>query len=258
MSLELIILPALCGYLYLRVSHKNRYEIARQSGYHVLFLSAITGLVIYALSRLLILASINTYIYDISSFWKQSVPVSLPLDIVVTFIVSYFAAMILNLFISRQKAEYMAAKTSGNFLEILLYECTKRRKFAEITLRTKKVYIGAPLETGIGALDGHDVTIRPLLSGHRKEDTLELVIDTKYSALYGEDYRSMLEARNLTMRDFAVVIPEKEIVSARIFDSKVQSIFRYTNPKTTEDRLRNTLLKTLDHKVSKENADASN
>ena len=122
-------------------------------------------------------------------------------------------------------------------MEILLYDCTRRRKFAEITLRNKKVYIGAPLETGIGALDGHDVTIRPLLSGHRKEDTLELVIDTKYSVLYGENYRSMLEERNLTMRDFAVVIPEKEIVSARIFDSKVQRIFRYTNPKTTEDRL---------------------
>lgn len=243
MSLELIILPALCGYLYLRVSHKNRYEIARLSGYHVLFLAAITGLVIYVLTRLLILTSINTYIYDISSFWKQDVPISFQLDIVLTFVVSFLAAKTLNLFVSRQKAEYMAAKISGNFMEILLYDCTRRRKFAEITLRNKKVYIGAPLETGIGALDGHDVTIRPLLSGHRKEDTLELVIDTKYSVLYGENYKSVLEKRNLTVRDFAVVIPEKEIVSARIFDSKVQSIFRFTNPKTTEDRLRGTLLR---------------
>ncbi len=250
MSLELIILPALCGYLYLRVSHKNRYEIARQSGYHVLFLSAITGLVIYVLTRLLILTSINTYIYDVSGFWKQHVPISFQIDIVFTFVISYLAAKTLNLFISRQKAEYMAAKTSGNFMEILLYDCTRRRKFAEITLRNKKVYIGAPLETGIGALDGHDVTIRPLLSGHRKEDTLELVIDTKYSVLYGENYRSMLNERNLTMRDFAVVIPEKEIVSARIFDSKVQRIFKHTEPKTLANVLTNTVLKPPDNKVN--------
>ena len=47
MSLDLFV-PALAGYLVLRLSNGTRFGLLRESGYHVVFRAALVGLLLYA------------------------------------------------------------------------------------------------------------------------------------------------------------------------------------------------------------------
>ena len=46
MTLDLLV-PALAGYLFLRLCNFTRFGLLRESGYHVAFGSAIVGLMLY-------------------------------------------------------------------------------------------------------------------------------------------------------------------------------------------------------------------
>ena len=84
-------------------------------------------------------------------------------------------------------------------------------------MRNGKSYIGFPLKNEAFIHSDADVRVIPVLSGYRKKETRELEITTNYSAVI----RSLgAGAESLT-----VVLPSREIVSARLFDPELYEIF---------------------------------
>ena len=54
MGLGLLLVPALAGYLFLNWFNGTRYSLPRETGYHVVFQSAIAGVVLFVIARLLV------------------------------------------------------------------------------------------------------------------------------------------------------------------------------------------------------------
>ena len=92
------------------------------------------------------------------------------------------------------------------------------KKLIEISLKSRKSYIGVALESG------SDVALIPVASGYRDESTYELHITTNYAPVFYEFLEG--EESSLVDEDFRVVIPMPEIVAARIFDPEVYERFQ--------------------------------
>ena len=84
--------------------------------------------------------------------------------------------------------------------------------------------MGLGLVSGIGRSGESDVVIIPLASGYRHKETQELAITTYYSPVIDQ----VLEKWDLIYRDFRVVIPVSEIVSARLFFPEAYELFQGT------------------------------
>ena len=54
MGLGLLLVPALAGYLFLKWFHGTCYSLPRETGYHVVFKSAIAGVLLFFIARLFV------------------------------------------------------------------------------------------------------------------------------------------------------------------------------------------------------------
>ena len=73
MGLGLLLVPALAGYLFLNSFNGTRYSLPRETGYHVVFQSAIAGVLLFLLARLVVVLA-NTLAPAIAESWKIIVP----------------------------------------------------------------------------------------------------------------------------------------------------------------------------------------
>ena len=73
MGLGLLLVPALAGYLFLNWFNATRYSLPRETGYHVVFQSAIAGVLLFFIARLFVVLA-NTLIPAIAEFWNNYRP----------------------------------------------------------------------------------------------------------------------------------------------------------------------------------------
>ena len=78
-----------------------------------------------------------------------------------------------------------------------------------------KAYIGSPRESGLTVTGESDIAIVPLASGYRDEKKT-LAITTHYASTV---YELVYEKQRLSYDDFQVILPLKEVASARYFDT---------------------------------------
>lgn len=74
MGLGLLLIPTLGGYWLLTRLYYTRYGVLRDSGYHVLFKSAIAGCSLFVVSRLAVIFFLNPLFPYIGKIWKYCVP----------------------------------------------------------------------------------------------------------------------------------------------------------------------------------------
>ena len=72
MGLGLLLVPALAGYLFLNWFNATRYSLPRETGYHVVFQSAIAGVVLFVIARLLVVLA-NAVTPAIAECWNTIV-----------------------------------------------------------------------------------------------------------------------------------------------------------------------------------------
>ena len=112
----------------------------------------------------------------------------------------------------------------GDVVELLVSEAMEDDKYVELSLRNRKSYIGVPLESGLGRQGQSDISIIPLASGYRDQNTQELNITTHYAPVVD---RLVREGSLIPFGDFQIVIPMSEIVSARIFHLEAYELFQF-------------------------------
>lgn len=210
--IEVVLSHALSGYLFLVCTYHFRSQINKLSGYHVLLRSAIVGLIIAPVS------------YSLTSF----IPFQLHEDLVtiIRSLIAISLALIASLIWNRIKGEIESEVDStfddNDLLGMLLIHCNVGDRLMEVTLKNRKVYAGYPATI---STKGDFISIFPLKSGHRTEDTLEVRYDTDYEWLNTPDAVSYLDTKDLKLEDFEVVVSKEEVLSARIYDDDTWNEF---------------------------------
>ena len=118
------------------------------------------------------------------------------------------------------------ARESGDLIELLISESIEQQKLVEFSLRSGKSYIGFALESGITRQGESDIALIPTASGYRDKDSQELKITTEYARVIQESLEEQSKSPSLTYRDFQIIIPISEIVSARVFYLEVYERFQ--------------------------------
>ena len=226
MGLGLLLIPTLGGYWFLTRLYYTRYGILRDSGYHILFKSAIVGCSLFVGSRLLVVFFLNPLLPYIGEIWKSYVPHAYSGTVTLSVLLGGVLPLVINMFYRREKAARRTARESGDLIELLIRENIGREEFVELSLRSGKSYIGLVIESGIARHGESDVALVPMASGYRKEETHELEITTNYAPVISKSLQESSATSAIIYEDFRIVIPMSEIVSARIFDPKVYELFQ--------------------------------
>jgi len=215
-SLDILVL-ALAGYLFLRYTHLTWFSAVRESGYHLVFRSALLGLGFYAAGWVLaakfgVPDFVETLKDEQGRVEQQE---GLELDVLLWMFVSAVAAMMAcNVVYRRARAERRAAVVSEDRLARLVDEAGQAGETIELSLKDGKTYIGYVLRGPIRKYGDAEAAVEllPVLSGYRTRHTQELVLTTGYAAAI----RRVEEPRKLV-----VVIPRAEISRARLFDIRL-------------------------------------
>ena len=137
-------------------------------------------------------------------------------------LVALLISILVNCLVGKERAAKIVARSSGNLVSCLLEDVLDDNGLVELTTNNRKSYIGFPRESGVSA-SGGDVAIVPVVSGYRNEDTLEMTITTQHFAAL--DALSN-DSGPLSDDDFQVVLPQREIVSARRFDPRAYDLIQ--------------------------------
>lgn len=234
MRLGWYLIPALIGYWWLTRLHVTRLLVLRKSGYHLFFLSGLTGFIVCGTWLLAIHVVRLWQGVPLPEFRSvESLSSLLPLTawgLVANTIAILALPFVLNLmfYFCKDKAARYAAHKNGDLIELLLAEAMEQRKLVEISLTSGKSYIGHVLVSGIECSTDSDIKLLPLASGHRCKDKQELRITLRYpsSAWF---YHPDISATTPAEKIYQVVIPIAEVVSVRFFDFRIYEQFRLEN-----------------------------
>ena len=229
MGLGLLLIPSLGGYWFLQRANFTRFEIYRLSGYHLLFRSALAGIVLGSLAHLITLL-LNDIEPQIRSFWYAYIPVDYIDTAVLSILLAVATPPVLNMFYSKEKAAKRTAEDYGDLIEMVIASAFERRKMIELSLKNRKSYIGVVLHRSITKRGRSDVTLLPTASGYRSEDTLELRLTTNYAPIIEKLIDKDPEIIDDRLRDYSVVLPRSEVCSARLFDPEVYRLFQQSQP----------------------------
>ena len=162
---------------------------------------------------------------DILDFWDDHLRVSEPFtfEVVLSFVLAGLLPVGLNKLYSSGRAAIKAARENGNHIELLIAESVRNQKLVEISLRSRKSYVGYPLASGVGNSLYADVVLVPIWSGYRDRDTQKLNIFVKYNLVVDQ---FLEEDPKLKKWDFRIAIPMSEVISARLFIPEVYDRFQ--------------------------------
>ena len=243
MNFSVYVLPVLAGYLFLTRCFYFRFSTLRASGYHVFLKSGIVGFFFFVISFLFVnhvVPQCPTLQQYISEIFDGSAQSKLVVSCFITIPISLIISIAINRFYSEQKSLLSTAKRIGAFTEVLFQESMREGELVEVTTNNKKVYVGFILSCSPDLSGAYsEILLIPLMSGYRKEDTLKVEFTTQYVPIYLDYFRTELnmELRSVSMdlllflsrttnNKFRVVIPVREIVSARIFEYDVYKQFQ--------------------------------
>ena len=234
MGLGWFLIPAIGGYWLLTHWHYTRYGAVRDSGYHVLFRSALAGVFLFVAAQGIILI-LDLWFPQVSSLWTAFLPDPYSDSAILSVLLGFISPWGLNLLLDKERIVQKVAMESGGFSELLIADSIENQRLVELSLKSRKVYIGLALRSGIGRGSDPDVEIVPMASGYRDKDTQELRVTTHYAPVIHE----ALELPDLVLdyEDFRVVIPVAEIVSARLFFPEAYELFQDRRADSTTETL---------------------
>ena len=220
MGLGLLLVPALAGYLFLNWFNATRYSLPRETGYHVVFQSAIAAVLLFFIARLFVVLA-NTLIPAIAEFWNNIVPLDYSGTAAGTFILAALLPLILNKSarFGRFEARQKAAEAAGDQISLIIDQAMLQGRFVELSLTSGKSYVGSPIQGTFGHRDAGDVALIPIASGYRDNETRDLVMTTNYAPAISN------QLTNRALDDLKVAFPMRDVISARLFDQELYVSF---------------------------------
>ena len=147
LGLGLLLIPALGSYWFLTRFDGTRDRMARATGYQVVIRSAIAGLVLFGIARLVV-AIADWARPQVGALWTRILPIADSGTSALSFVLGMAAAPVFNRLpcFDRGKAQRQLAEEEGNLIELLVQDAIDNRRYAELSLQSGKVYSGLPLK----------------------------------------------------------------------------------------------------------------
>jgi hypothetical protein len=244
MPYNLLLLPLLGGYIFVRRCYRTRYGALRSENYRLLFLAAEFGL------YLLILAAVLRYLFLIFGAAIPSVSYVdhlwhsiIPFDYSGTAFLAFFLGNILwwpvN-WATRSTSEDEVDKSirdKADPFEVLLKDAMRNSKPVLMTIKSGKVYVGHVVTNFNPAFDVQSVKIIPILSGYRKTEDQTISFTTDYFSLLTRIHNQDPTVSDRDRMDLGTVIPVEEVRSVAIFSLPAYKQFfsNLTNHATPQD-----------------------
>lgn len=225
MGLGLLLIPSLAGYWFLQRANFWRFDNYRLSGYHLLFRSALAGIFLTVAAHT-IAVLLNIHAPQLRSFLYSHVPLDYVDTAMLTILLAGATPPVINKLHSEEKAADRTARNYGDLIEMVIASAFRRNRMIELSLKNRKSYVGLVLWSSITKRGRSDVTLLPIASGYRSEDTLELHLTTNYAPLIKKLIDKDAEGIDDLLRDYSVVLPRSEVCSARLFDPAVYRRFQ--------------------------------
>jgi hypothetical protein len=218
MPYNLLLLPLIGGFLFIHLTHFFRFGAQRLDGYRLLFQSAIAGICLSALARLIDLSIDRTSIgASIHVLWAWFSPFNYSAVSVLALLLGPACALLMNLFIGTARAKDIEIRQHGPSFTQLLHRAAKEKLLLSITLDSRKWYVGWVVESP--NLDPQEFYFRvlPFISGYRDKDTLETVRSVFY--------QDVLRDTALDPEQFYVTLPLKDVKIAGLFNDDVYNAY---------------------------------
>ncbi|MBV8896502.1 MAG: hypothetical protein JO051_08315 [Acidobacteriaceae bacterium] len=174
MPYNLLLLPLLGGFLFFFTAHLFRFGAQRLEGYKLLFQSAIAGVILSFVARLIVLAIALTPARAwLEHAWFIFSPFPYSASSALAMILGPLAALILNLFVGTGRAKEIEVRRNANALIRLFYEATNQNFMVSVTMDSRKWYVGWIVETPSLYPQEQYFRLLPYMSGYRDSSTLE-------------------------------------------------------------------------------------
>jgi len=229
MPYNILLIPLCAGYFALVYSVFFKYNIQRFHQRRLLFDSIIIAIVIISVS-FIIRAIIEFFFPNLTPKiveFLKIVPIQKP-DYFWTAMTSFFLTIIIviisNYFVHRKYGKdepiIWAIRKNGDELEKLFERSANEGKIMQLTLKNNKVYIGfceiipEPQKTNY-------MTISPILSGYRENDSKKIIITTDYFKIV-DDYIENLDNDSTKVElNTDIIIKQDEILTAGIYEQHI-------------------------------------
>lgn len=214
MPYNLLLLPLLGGFLFFFTAHLFRFGAQRLEGYKLLFQSAIAGVVLSFVARLIVLGIATTYVgVQLEARWQVFSPFVFSATSALSMVLGPLAAIVLNFFIPTDKAKEIEVRRNGNPLILLLYRAAKERFLISVTMDSRKWYVGWVVESPSLLPQERYFRLLPYMSGYRDKDTLET-----FRTVFYED---VLETPGVDADELVLTLPLDAVKVAGRFNENV-------------------------------------
>lgn len=217
MTAEILAVLLISGYAFIIHSPYQRYKLENTSGW-ITYLYAIYRGVFFGITAFVIVLIVSLCLPALSD--KNLLYIWYGL----TFVLALCTGLAIKTFRwMNQNATEKIIKDSS--LRQLIYQSIKG-DLLQITLSTGKVYIGLVFKITPEFLspDMEYIKLTPLFSGHRKADTLNIVLDNQYTKYYGDLNKLNVKERSERISSFSILLPVKDIVHIGLFDIKAYEV----------------------------------
>jgi hypothetical protein len=214
MPYNLLLLPLIGGFLFVHLAHFFRFGAQRLDGYRLLFQSAIAGICLSAIARLVdLLLGLTPAGPSLERLWFWFSPFDYSGVSALSLLFGPALAVLVNAFINKERAKDLEIRRHGNSLIRLLHKAEKEKLLLSITLDSRKWYVGWVAESP--NLDPQEFYFRllPFISGYRDKDTLET-----FRSVF---YQDVLKETDLEPDQFYVTLPLKDVKIAGLFNDEV-------------------------------------
>jgi hypothetical protein len=217
MPWNLLILPLLGGFLFLRQCHYYRIKAQRFENYRLIFESAAWGVILAIVGRSITVGVHYTPLLRLSEpVLAYLAPFPFAGTTFLAFALGPLFACLANWKIDEVDAKDMAIEQTGDKLLELLTNAMDQNDAVMFTLDSRKVYVGYVWEAPNLETEMTYVVLLPAMSGYRDETTLRVQFTTNYISLW--------KSGNVPPREFLVLIPVASIKVASIFDLNIYEI----------------------------------
>jgi len=231
LSVDTLLIPILGGFLFIKYCQLTKYRAIRDNGYVILFKSAICGFFFYGISfifwRAAILdGNINPKIPEWLETLNYFLGSSELIPALFSLVLIAVAVLTVNFIVDDDMMKRKVIKEDDDSLEITIQKAFDEEKFLQVTLDTRKVYIGKVTDTYFRVNDEiRSIQLNPIASGYRDYKTQKIILTTYYGQIY-EKILEQPESFDVKISDFSVAIQYDHIISVSPFDPETYSSFQ--------------------------------
>lgn len=227
MPYNLLLLPLIGGFLFIHIAHFFRFGAQRADGYRLLFQAAIAGVALSIFGRLVeLLLALTPFGHWFENYWQIFSPFPYSATSALSLLMGPAFALLVNLFINKEKAKALELRSNGSFFLRLLDEAANEKRLISVTLDSRKWYVGWVVESP--NLDPHEQYFRllPFISGYRDKDGLE-----PRRTVY---YEGVLRDSTIDRSEFVITLPLKDVKIAGFFNDEIyDEFFAGTDPSSS-------------------------